>query len=690
VGGTLIHSATHLRDQLSQVQEGSRLELAFIESSSAANQHDRAAQPSTRVPISEAPSSKVSIKAAVGASASTIPPPTERIQDTTQEKIFSHGFAALAQSLLSLPASIPYRAFGYHLPTLPALLLLGLAALFVAAFAAWTILGLAILQPPPRPKAVQQWKMASRKRQARPSRPRALPAAVLADQLESSSELELLLGCPSVAPTQQDPDVVPRLEPLEALPSTVSCPSELTDRPSTPEAVPSPASALPRVQSSESPARSSKEWDHGITVPLPPKTPQGAFTPRTPLSFIAHNTVCHNTPHNTCDSTQQPIVASPGTPTRLALESPSNSPCRVFTPELSMDELEAVLRKQERRMAVQQQSTPAKVAAMNRERRYLSNYSKQAVAGSAFNRASMDIIAATGMLQSPQQGDSTELMSPGMRSSSLVKSWLRWARLGKDYGFEMWSIALVESRAHRNAWADLHHKACLALVRKNGARAAMVFSLAGHTNGLECGLPSKDMETMRHDGQVLRTARACELAMQSDTGKLMLREATRHYELNRVLGSMTAWMNQAQVELVQRCLLYSAKSHWCQRHMLAMLTMWRGKQCRTTATIQRQNIRRLSLQSMQQRRKSSERTRAMKLERRQSWHVTMATHASSHLITDLSELSPSTVNNKANSCIPGGFDFGSTTTSPASSPLRLNYHMPCAASALASPVATVA
>jgi len=73
----------------------------------------------------------------------------------------------------------------------------------------------------------------------------------------------------------------------------------------------------------------------------------------------------------------------------------------------------------------------------------------------------------------------------------------------------------------------------------------------------------------------VRVTKACELYSQSEAGKMIMREAIQHWDITKVLCAMVLWMNQAQVSLIQQCLVYSGKMHWHMAAIKKCFTSWR-------------------------------------------------------------------------------------------------------------------
>jgi len=254
-----------------------------------------------------------------------------------------------------------------------------------------------------------------------------------------------------------------------------------------------------------------------------------------------------------------------------AAPSMSPSPCRVFTTECSMQELEAVLRKQESRMESHRRSTPAKVAAMNRERKLLHRYSQQAAASSAMHSASLQMIQAVGSLQqgflarNSSNAEENSLPSQQLQCEvpsehgglSVTESWKQWSRSAKLYGFQMWQAQMGSAKESRTGWAKV-----MAAVKASVKEAVFTKSDEARAAKIRRGLKAS------------RLLKACEMSAQSESGKLLMREAERHWRVGGVLRGLILWMEMAQMRLVQHCLLYSARSHWQVQALLAACNQW--------------------------------------------------------------------------------------------------------------------
>jgi len=321
-------------------------------------------------------------------------------------------------------------------------------------------------------------------------------------------------------------------------------------------------------------------------------TPQKGYTaekpPRAPLSSVNHN-VCPGSPClsdvKTLHPVSMPLMASPipGRLFGLDRASPSNSPCKVFTNELSTEELQAVLKKQENRLTGnKRRNTPAKQAAMNRERRYLDQYRQSA----AVTSASLDILTATNELHARLSlGPERTIASPSPRGSiSLVESWRRWGKSARQCGWSMWCANHAHSRDMRAIWSSLR------LICQEDIKEEKITSLIGGFNTLaeesikaaDSTSPANAAKTaaaeislMKRQGKASRQANEIEMHMRSEAGKASLMEASEHWAAARILHGTVMWMKAAQSSLVSECLDYSAKTHWCQRHMEAAYKCWR-------------------------------------------------------------------------------------------------------------------
>jgi hypothetical protein len=264
-----------------------------------------------------------------------------------------------------------------------------------------------------------------------------------------------------------------------------------------------------------------------------------------------------------------------------------------------MQELEAILQKQEKRMETQRKNTPAKVAAMNRERRWLQTYNKQARAASAVHSASLDMMSAMTTLQqslTPRAGDScAPLCAP-----TVVRSWLRWAHSAMDYGLEMWRHQVLVGRENHDMWSNIVFSMRCALVKE--VMASLQHIIEEKRNQGDAQRAAK----LHKEARIARVIKACELYCQSEAGKIIMHEATQHWNMTGVLCAMVGWMKEAQVRLVQQCLMYSGKMHWHMYKLTRCFTSWRQisrlqesafSAQRKSMVEFRQKARRLSLQS---------------------------------------------------------------------------------------------
>jgi len=336
------------------------------------------------------------------------------------------------------------------------------------------------------------------------------------------------------------------------------------------------------------------------------------------------------------DASSPVVAASPArAPNDMVVASPS--PARLFTTECSMEELEAVLRKQESRMANQKKSTPAKVAAMHRERRWLEMYGKQAAVNSAVHSASMDMVSAMSSLR-----DSLGGTPRSKGSTSVVRSWLRWGRTAKDYGMELWKNKVETSREQNAAWRDIVEQQQNDVIKQH-VQALCATLLAAKPPTSE---DKRRVAQVQKDAVVLRMTKACELFTKSESGKMLLREATKHWDMNKMLCSMVAWMKSAQVRLVQQCLTYSAKSHWTMQEMQKLFTLWRSATINSGSTL-RDNRNSMLKCEMKARRLSLQRDRCTEqlLRQRQERRLSLDP-AMSRIKAELRTSSPLLLSNK--------------------------------------------
>jgi len=373
------------------------------------------------------------------------------------------------------------------------------------------------------------------------------------------------------------------------------------DRPTAASPLASVPICLAMVKENSKEETSNPMW----TLPLAPTPEPAPVTPPREPASPSIGVVC---------LPESPMVASPKTLSLSVAASPS--PCRTFTAELGMDELESILRRQEKRMESSKRSTPARIAAMNRERRFLSSYSQQSEAGVAMSQASRGMITAVGQLRDELTPGNRALLSRDPFTAGVVGSWLAWAKTARRYGLEVWKSQHAERREAYAPWHRMGDSLRTAGLKKELRALAKAVGLLEVQQREDDAVRADDV---RRDSRRARLLRACILHEQSESGKLVIREAARHWESAQCMAGVVAWMAAAQDRLLQTCLGYSARTHWQHRTSLEAYQQWRSKLAPAAGpapseapieSLQRK-ARRLSLQSdrcaatLQRRRASS-------------------------------------------------------------------------------------
>ena len=316
-----------------------------------------------------------------------------------------------------------------------------------------------------------------------------------------------------------------------------------------------------------------------------------------PSNLAAIAVVASESPSKSVSTPINPAPASPLPQPSPGLTECSPSPCRTFTADLGMEELTMILQKQERRMETQKRSTPAKIAAMNRERRFLQAYSMQSEAGLKMNQASIGMVAAVGQLHerlTPMRSGQPRSTNP---DASVVQSWIRWARTAKNYGLQVWQGRVSASREASAPWFQMVEAVRKVWLKKDLQKISKAVQVQKRLRDDDA---VSRAAAVKRESRLARLVKVCTLHEESSAGKVMLKEAAQHWQTNQIMCGLIAWMTHSQDSLVSTCLHYSAKTHWQHTRCRIAYQLWRSKLSTKNMTVKLpayQNIKELQMKA---------------------------------------------------------------------------------------------
>jgi len=154
---------------------------------------------------------------------------------------------------------------------------------------------------------------------------------------------------------------------------------------------------------------------------------------------------------------------------------------------------------------------------------------------------------------------------------SVIQSWLTWARTAKNYGMQMWLTGMKETKESTLSWISFAGKLQVSVVVKafkESMQAAMVQRDENY---------AARAASVKRDARLMRMVTASTLHSNSEAGKLMMREASQHWAMSKMIHSIIAWMNHSQVIMLQTCLNYSAKTHYIHESSKKAYLHWRAQ-----------------------------------------------------------------------------------------------------------------